>query len=101
MDKRTAIKKVNEYINFLKKKKYNITKAYLFGSYVKGTYNDDSDIDIALVIEKMGDHFDTQVDLMKLRREFDTRIEPHPFAVDEFNESHPFASEILKSGIKV
>lgn len=57
MDKRTAIKKVNEYINFLKKKKYNITKAYIFGSYVKGTYNDDSDIDIALGYRKNGRSF--------------------------------------------
>jgi hypothetical protein len=38
---------------------------------------------------------------MKLRRKIDTRIEPHPFKVEDFNESHPFAFEILKTGIEV
>jgi len=52
-------------------------------------------------MEKMDDRFDTQIDLMKLRRKIDTRIEPHPFTVEEFNESHPFACEILKAGIAV
>lgn len=101
MDQRTAIQTVNKYLNYLKKKKYKIKKAYLFGSYASGVYNDDSDIDIALVMENIEDHFDTQINLMKLRRKYDTRIEPHPFEIEDFNESHPFAFEILKTGIKV
>ncbi len=101
MDKKTAIRIVGEYINFLKQQKYEIKKAYIFGSYANDSYNEDSDIDIAVVMEKMDDRFDTQIDLMKLRRKIDTRIEPHPFTVEEFNESHPFAYEILKAGIAV
>ncbi|MBA7678127.1 hypothetical protein ES703_86398 [subsurface metagenome] len=101
MDQRTAIQTVNKYLDYLKKQKYKIKKAYIFGSYAKNDYNEDSDIDIAIVMENIDDHFDTQINLMKLRRKFDNRIEPHPFEVDEFNESHPFAFEILKTGIEV
>ncbi|HEB32448.1 MAG TPA: nucleotidyltransferase domain-containing protein [Spirochaetes bacterium] len=85
----------------MKKKKYKIKKACLFGSYAGDVYNDDSDIDIALVIENIEDHFGTQINLMKLRRKYDTRIEPHPFKIEDFNESHPFAFEILKKGIEI
>ena len=45
---------------------YNLTKAYLFGSYAKGTNTADSDIDIALVLKNSGNPLDIQLDLMKL-----------------------------------
>ena len=61
MDKKTTIRIVGEYINFLKQQKYEIKKAYIFGSYANGSYNEDSDIDIAVVMEKMDDRFDTSV----------------------------------------
>ncbi len=101
MDQKTAIQTVNRYLDYLKKQKYKIKKAYIFGSYSKNTYTEDSDIDIAIIMENIDDHFDTQIDLMKLRRNFDTRIEPHPFEVEDFNDSNPFACEIIKTGIEV
>ncbi len=42
-----------------------------------------------------------QVQLMKLRRKFDTRIEPHPFRDSDFNQSNPLANEILNTGVQV
>ena len=42
-----------------------------------------------------------QVELMKLGRKIDTRIEPHPFDESDFNSSDPFAHEILSKGIQV
>lgn len=41
------------------------------------------------------------MDLMKLRRKFDTRIEPHPFDESDFKHSDPFANEILNTGIQI
>ena len=38
---------VNKYIEAISKI-YEIKEVYLFGSYAKGTYTDDSDIDIAV-----------------------------------------------------
>jgi uncharacterized protein len=93
----TAIK----YINFLRKRDPKIKKAYLFGSYAKGNPGLNSDMDIAIVFEDFSDSFDMQVELMRLRRKFDTRIEPHPFRATDFNLSNPIANEILKTGIEI
>lgn len=39
-----------------------------------------------------------QLELMRLRRKIDSRIEPHPFRENEFNLSNPLVSEIIKYG---
>ena len=101
MDQGTAIKIVKQYINHLKSNKYKIQKAYLFGSYVNERFNEDSDIDLAIVINNMSNSFITQVQLMKISRKFDTRIEPHPFDESDFNINNPFANEILTKGIEI
>jgi hypothetical protein len=38
---------------------------------------------------------------MKLRRKFDTRIEPQVFRESDFHISNPLANEILKTGIEI
>ena len=76
-------------------------KAYLFGSYAKGNEHIDSDIDIAIVIGKMDDFFSVQMQLMRLRRTIDLRIEPHPILEEDFNAQNPFAYEIQKTGIEL
>ncbi|MCK5680346.1 nucleotidyltransferase domain-containing protein [bacterium] len=101
MDKKQAYEVAKRYADFLRKSKLGVKKVYLFGSYVKGTANENSDIDLAVVFETLLDSFDMQVELMKLRRRFDTRIEPHPFRDVDFNLSNPFASEILTSGFEL
>ena len=101
MDKRTAFKIIKEYIKFLQKNKYEIEKAYIFGSYAKGNFNDDSDIDLAIIVKDLKNSFRMQVNLMKLRRKFDTRIEPHPFNEKDFDISNPLVNEILNTGIKI
>jgi uncharacterized protein len=100
MDKREALRIANTYIDSISNK-YNIKQAILFGSFAKGTNRDDSDIDIAIVINNVIDIIDTQIELMKLRRKVDLRIEPHPFMVNDFDISNPVVSEILKYGIMI
>ncbi len=78
-----------------------VKKVYLFGSYAKGKEREESDIDIAIVLGNMTDFFDTQMQLMRIRRKVDLRIEPHPISEKEFNEMNPFASEIQKNGIEL
>jgi len=99
MDKGEILNKVKEFVAFLLSKKYKIKKIFLFGSYAKGNYNEFSDIDIALVIDDMENSYLTQIELMKISHKFDSRIEPHPFSMDDFDGSNPFANEILKTGI--
>ena len=101
MDKRKAIKIVQQYIRYFKREGYKITAVFLFGSYARGTFTDDSDIDVAIVIKNLTNSFDEQVNLMKLRRKFDTRIEPHPFSQLDLKRKNPFITEILKSSMKI
>ena len=101
MDKETASQIARKYIEFIRKKDPNVKKAYLFGSYIKGTVKEDSDIDLAIIFKNLTDTFEMQVQLMKLRRKFDTRIEPHAFRESDFQISNPLANEILKTGLEI
>ena len=82
-------------------KNLGVKKAFLFGSFAKGKEKEESDIDIALVLENMPDFFSTQRHLMKLRRKIDLRIEPHPIKEQDFNSLNPFAQEVEQTGIEI
>jgi predicted nucleotidyltransferase len=78
-----------------------LQKVYLFGSFAKGIETEESDIDIALVFGNMTNFFETQMQLMRIRRKIDLRIEPHPINEADFIGSNPFAYEILSTGIEL
>jgi len=83
---------------------YNVKAIILFGSYAKGTNHNDSDIDIAVVIDnfKYGDRIDEEIFLTKLRKNIDYRIEPHVILFEDYkNASTPFVKEVIDTGIKV
>ncbi len=80
---------------------YGMTGAYLFGSYANNKFKQDSDIDIALILSSIGNFFETQIELMKLRREIDLRIEVHPFSPLDFTDDNPLAFEIKRTGIPI
>lgn len=101
MAKTEIFETVRNYIAFLKQHDFDIIKAYLFGSYIKGKFTEDSDIDLAVVMNNLSNSFMMQIELMKISRKFDSRIEPHPFDAIDFNSSNPFAHEILTTGIQV
>ena len=85
----------------MENKKYNIQSAYIFGSYANKKFNENSDIDLAIILNNLSNSFTTQIQLMKLSRKFDSRIEPHPIDETDFNLSNPFANEILTKGIQI
>lgn len=86
----------------LVKEKVDIKHIYLYGSYAKGVYTPDSDIDIAVVGDGFSeDPIEDTLLLMKLRRKIDIRIEPRPFKTSDFNLSHPLAREIINTGILI
>lgn len=80
---------------------FGVKKVYLFGSFAKGNEREESDIDVAIVLDNMPDFFDTQKKLLRLRRKVDLRIEPHPISEKDFNNMNPFAFEIQQSGIEI
>lgn len=100
MDKTEIIRKVNEYASAINRK-FGTTEVYLFGSYAKGNFNIDSDIDIAVVFRDFENIFDIQLELMRLRRNIDSRIEPHPFRKSDFDRSNPIVNEILNHGQEI
>lgn len=69
----------------------------LYGSYAKGIANEDSDIDIAVICDSIGDDFlEKSHQLFKLRRGIDFRIEP--VLLEKENDKSGFCEEILKTG---
>jgi predicted nucleotidyltransferase len=99
MDKNEAIEIVRQYKQLLNKS-LKFDKVYLFGSYAKNTFRDDSDIDVAIVVDKFsGDYFTINPLLWKLRREVDDRIEP--VLIEKNNDSSGFLEEIVKNGIEI
>lgn len=65
--KNEALRIANEYIDSISSK-YKVRQAFLYGSFAKWNYREDSDIDIAIVVNDVDDIIDTHIDLMKLRR---------------------------------
>jgi len=100
MDKTEALDVVQKYAKVLRSK-FDFQKIIIFGSYVRGNPRKDSDIDVAVVFPNYDNRLDRQVELMKLTRQIDTRIEPHPFRENEFNLSNPFVNEIIRYGMEV
>ena len=103
VERKVDIKILNTVEKYIKEisKHYNIKAVYLFGSYAKGTNTEDSDIDVAIIINSDNNVFDLMVELMMLTQNIDLRIEPHPIKVEDFEEGNPFVQEILDTGIKV
>jgi len=102
VDVREKVEQIaRRYIDLLNKE-MNISAAYIYGSYIKGNFDEDSDIDIAVVSEDFtGDIVEDTFKLMKFRRKIDNRIEPHPFCLSDFNNKNPFIKEILQTGVKI
>lgn len=99
-DTRERIEEIAREYGKLVKEELDVKNIYLYGSYAKGTYTLDSDIDIAVVGEDFtGDPIEDTLMLMRIRRKIDHRIEPRPFKTCDFNLSNPFAKEIIETGI--
>lgn len=94
---------IAKYLDLIKGKFADIERVYLFGSYAKGKSTADSDIDVALIFTSLDDskRFDIQVQLMLLAAQVDSRIEPHPISLEDFDSENPFVVEIKKTGIEV
>lgn len=100
MDKKDAINIAQKYASLIKTA-FNCQQIFLFGSYVTGTFDEDSDIDIAIILKDFNDPIEIQLELMRLRRKIDSRIEPHPFREKDFNMTNPVVYEILKHGQRI
>ena len=69
----------------------------LYGSYARGGARKNSDIDIAVVVDKFqGDYLKASSDLFNMIRGVDTRIEP--VLLSRKHDKSGFLARILKNG---
>ena len=98
MDKGQAIELAKKY-KAMVAERLALKALYLYGSYSKGNYREDSDIDIAVVVESLSDnYFDDTPLLWKLRRRISNLIEPVLLTEDMDN---PLYRDITKTGILI
>jgi predicted nucleotidyltransferase len=101
MDKREAIELIKRYIEVIKGH-FKIKLVVFYGSYTKNAQHQDSDIDVAVFIEKEPDkkYYDSVVQLFKLRHNITLDIEPNLFYYDKDGyEPASFENYIIQNGI--
>ena len=95
---------VAEYIRALKNSGIRFEKVILFGSSVKGTAHEWSDIDLAVVSPDFGkDTFEEKVNLARIAYAVDARLEVLPINSHEYeNESwRTMIHEIKTTGMEI
>ena len=99
IDQKQVIAIVKEFAELVKQN-FPVKQIYLFGSYAKGNAREESDIDVAIVLDKIGDDYLIQnTKLFQLRRKIDLRIEP--VLLDFNNDLSGFLNEIQTNGIQI
>ena len=97
MDKTEVIEKLKGYTDLIKKY-LPVKMVILFGSYSSNCAREDSDIDVAVVVKNLKkDIFSSEIELFKLRRQIDARIEPILFE-DGQKDPSVFFQNILETG---
>ncbi|MDD4689592.1 MAG: nucleotidyltransferase domain-containing protein [Eubacteriales bacterium] len=80
---------------------FSFCSIYLFGSYYKGTYNSESDVDLAFFLT---DEYDINNALRRLlsvcgKEEYD--IQPQVFSAQEIENKMGIVEEILDNGMEI
>jgi predicted nucleotidyltransferase len=103
MSKDKVEKIVKKYAVKLKAKKYPFSAIYLFGSHAKNKAHKWSDIDVAVISDKLKKDWNKNEDILwKHTIGIDSRIEPIGFTIKDFqDECDPMVYEIKKTGIRI
>ncbi len=97
VDRRQAIENSKKYAKLINKH-LKTEKIILFGSFAKGNYTENSDIDIAVIVDEISDDYlSKSILLNKLTRNIDYRIEP--VLLDKNDDKSGFLSDIQLYGI--
>ncbi|SDM53087.1 nucleotidyltransferase family protein [Halarsenatibacter silvermanii] len=99
MDKEKALEVTREYAKIVTKH-FSVKEVVLYGSFAEDRAREYSDIDVAVIVDKLErDILDAQTLLFRLRHEVDVRIEP--VLLEAGKDKSGFLEEVLKTGIKV
>ena len=96
LDKESVVNTVVRYAQAITKE-FSPSAVVLFGSHVKGTPHEDSDIDVGVIFNGFtGDWRETATRLQSLCRNISFDIEPH--LLDSTNDKSGFVKFIFKTG---
>jgi predicted nucleotidyltransferase len=101
INRRSAIKLAKQFVGKCNERGLEIKKAMLFGSYVTGIPDNNSDIDLLLVSDKFSNN---TLDNWKLLAPITAKlydIEPHPYPVKRFLKGDPFVEVVKQTGIEI
>ena len=81
----------------------NIEKIFLYGSYAKGTYNINSDIDVCIIAKETGNSYLLSREITRKIIYTDNRIEPVVFLSTDYYDNEPrgLLREIKEHGIEI
>ncbi len=87
----------------LVRQKYQVDRAYLFGSYAKNVANEGSDIDVCIVSPNFGkDYSAEEMELIRMAVKLDLRISPVPYSPGDLHDKYSqLAFEITTYGVLV
>jgi predicted nucleotidyltransferase len=80
-----------------------VDRAYLFGSYAKGTASELSDVDICFFLCNYGgeERVEMIIRLLRIARSYKVYFEPLVFETVEMERNNPFVNEILRTGLEI
>jgi predicted nucleotidyltransferase len=102
IDPKTAIEIAKNYAKDVQKA-LPIDKAFLYGSYAKGTADSKSDMDVCFFLN-YGKRNKTQIlkRLFKLARPYSNAfLEPNVFETSDLNTGNPFVEEVVRTGWEI
>jgi predicted nucleotidyltransferase len=95
-------KKVKEFLQIIINDGFPVETAYLFGSYSRGDFKRDSDIDLLIISKQFEKNWDeNEKYLWRTTRYVDSRLEPIGCSPREFNNSAILKEIIKKEGEKI
>ncbi len=80
-----------------------IKHMFLFGSYAKGNFTENSDIDVCIIADGVVNNFSSMLNVAPIAVHIDPRIETVVFSANEYGEepSYGLLGEIKRTGIEI
>ena len=95
----SILESVKEFHDAIKDK-YKVDHIYIYGSYAEGTYNEWSDIDLAVVVDDDTSSYSREI--FSMAKDYDTRFDALGFKIKDFELSLlPVIPEIKRNSIRV
>jgi len=97
------IKLIEDFIKLVKEDNIQIEKVILFGSYAKGSYHKDSDIDLAIISPdfKDNEYIKNMSKLLLKASELGADIQTLPFSIEDYSDPIGIMEEILRTGVEI